>query len=77
MATRNFWIECTIDGRTRVFKGGPRASNGGMTVRVYQRDEGDITQAVHIDCRATSESELISEVGLLGVAGTHQVRTHR
>lgn len=50
MAVRNFWIEAEIDGRQTALAGGPRSKDGGMTVTIYQRDKGGITEAVNIIC---------------------------
>lgn len=49
MAVRNFYVEANIDGRETTL-GGPRNKQGEMTVRIYQRDEGAITEALMIDC---------------------------
>lgn len=40
MAVRNFWIEADIDDRASTLAGGPRSRHGGMTVKIYQRDNG-------------------------------------
>lgn len=50
MAVRNFYVEANIDGRETTLGGGPRNKEGDMTVRLYQRDEGAITEVLMIDC---------------------------
>lgn len=50
MAVRNFYVEANIDGRETTLGGGPRNKQGDMTVRLYQRDEGAITEVLMIDC---------------------------
>ena len=50
MAVRNFYVEANIDGRGTLLGGGPRNKQGDMTVRLYQRDEGAITEVLMIDC---------------------------
>lgn len=62
MATRNFWVECTVDGRETQLRGGPRRKDGGMTVRIYQRDEGCITRVLSANCLAASDGTLTTSV---------------
>ena len=50
MAVRNFYVEANIDGRETTLGGGPRNKEGEMIVRIYQRDEGAITEVLKIDC---------------------------
>lgn len=50
MAVRNFYVEANIDGRTAPISGGPASKTGEMTVRLYQRSEGAITEALMIEC---------------------------
>ena len=50
MAVRNFYVEANIDGRETVLGGGPRNKTGEMSVRIYQRNEGAIDEALMIDC---------------------------
>ena len=61
MAVRNFWIEADIDGRQTVLAGGPRSKDGGMTITIYQRKDGGITEAVKIRCEARGD-ELRTEI---------------
>ena len=55
MAVRNFWIEVEVDGRRTKLCGGPANKQGGMTIRLYQRDNGAITQPVTINCQALTD----------------------
>jgi hypothetical protein len=48
MTVRNFWIEATVDGRETPIVFGPRAKDGGFTLRIYQRDKGISRLAVSV-----------------------------
>ena len=61
MAVRNFYVEANIDGRQTSLGGGPKSKTGEMTVRLYQRDDGAITDALLIECREL-DGKLITEV---------------
>lgn len=61
MAVRNFYVEANIDGRQTMLGGGPRARDGEMTVRLYQRSEGEITDALLIEC-CECEGNLVTKV---------------
>ena len=61
MAVRNFYVEANIDGRQTTLGGGPKSKTGEMTVRLYQRDEGVITDALLNECRER-DGNLITEV---------------
>ena len=50
MAVRNFYVEANIDGRDTLLGGGPRSKTGDMSVRLYQRNEGEIDEVLMIDC---------------------------
>lgn len=52
MATRNFWIEIEVDGRTTKVETGPQSADGGMRITLKQRNKGKITEALHIECTA-------------------------
>ena len=41
MATRNFWIDVDIDGRRTRLQGGPISKEGGFTLTVRMRDNGN------------------------------------
>ena len=50
MAVRNFWVDADIDGRATMLSGGPRAKDGGMTIKIRQRDNGGIFTATTALC---------------------------
>lgn len=50
MAVRNFWIDADVDGRETMLSGGPRAKDGGMTIRVKQRSNGCIANSINVVC---------------------------
>lgn len=56
MATRNFWIDASIDGRQTELSGSPRAKDGGMDVVISQREDGGIKTAVRISCQANGDT---------------------
>lgn len=58
MAVRNFYVTANIDGRTTKLKGGPASKDGGMTVTLYQRNEGDIVETVELHCFVNSYGSL-------------------
>lgn len=51
MATRNFWVCADIEGRQTLLEGGPKRRDGGLSLKLYQRDEGAIETALTISCR--------------------------
>ena len=51
MAVRNFWCEALIDGRETKLCGGPRAKDGEMVIKLFQREQGKIVEAFRIVCR--------------------------
>lgn len=61
MAVRNFYVEANIDGRQTTLGGGPKSKTGEMTVRLYQRDNGGIADALLIECKER-DGVLITEV---------------
>ena len=60
--TRNFWIEGQIDGRNSELSGGPRNKDGGISVKIKQRNNKGITEAIRIDGIADSEGNLSLKV---------------
>lgn len=61
MAVRNFYVKANIDGRATNLGGGPASKTGEMTVRLYQRDDGAITDALLIECKER-DGKLTTEV---------------
>ena len=79
MAIRNFWIEVEIDGRKTKLKGGPVSKDGEMKVKLYQRDEGAIHEAVDIVCKRVDDQLFTQIVAKSpdGSASASGVRTNR
>jgi len=47
---RNFWIDANIEGRQTMLSGGPRRKDGGMSVYISQRKDGEIITPIQITC---------------------------
>ena len=79
MAIRNFWIEVEIDGRKTKLNGGPVNKDGKMKVKLYQRDEGTIHEAVTITCENVDDQLLTQIVAKSpdGSSAASAVRTTR
>lgn len=58
---RNFYIRGNIDGRKTPVTGGSSRKDGGMRLLLTQRDKGEITNCLSIECVANG-SELITTV---------------
>lgn len=59
---RNFWLEADVDDRRSLVIGGPRGKDGGITLRIYQRDNGAVRTALRIECRAFCDGTLRLDV---------------
>lgn len=75
MATRNFWIEANVDGRSTTLAGGPRSKDGGFSMTVYIRERGGVKTALNVrGYESNGKLELhYSEPG----GPTHLVETER
>ena len=74
MAIRNFWAEVSVDGYKTKMAGGPRSKNGGMTITVKQRSDGEITAPVKIECEERDGS-LFTKISVDGeVVAVHETR---
>lgn len=74
MTLRNFWLEARIDGRKTELTGGPRAKEGGISLTIYQRENGSKTEAVKINCYEY-KGELTTAITLHGnVVGIYTTR---
>lgn len=62
MATRNFYIEANIDGRTTQLVGGPASKEGGFDMTVKMRDKGRRVTALKIRGFADADGVLRLEV---------------
>ena len=58
MAMRNFWIEGNVDGRRSQITGGPQNKEGGFSLVVHMRDEGESKVGVKLDGFVDSEGRL-------------------
>jgi hypothetical protein len=47
---RNFWVEVDVDGRESTVATGPKNSQGGIDIDLYQRADGEVTTALKIRC---------------------------
>jgi hypothetical protein len=59
---RNFWIHARVDGRESRVCGGPRAKDGGLSLTLYQRSDGNVVAALQVNCFALSDGSLRLEV---------------
>lgn len=57
---RNFWVDLDVDGRANRINAGPQRKDGGMTLRLYVRDEGMVTQALTVKCYAEGDTLTVS-----------------
>lgn len=55
---RNFWLDATIDGKQTKLSGGPQAKDGGFTLTIKIRDNGEVSQAMRISGFASETGEL-------------------
>lgn len=83
---RPFWITGRIDGRTTAIDAGPRAKDGGISLRVLMRDDGSPTTALHIDGRVMADGTIVLAVepddrlepdAIEWADGRLVIRTHR
>ena len=73
---RNFWIELDVDGRSTPVATGPRRKDGGFSLTIRQRDDGDIVTPLHIVGVATDNGALVLRVEG-GVNNSFKVITNR
>ena len=59
---RNFWVAGDVDGRRSPISGGPRAHDGGLSLTLYQRKEGQVARALTVHCLAARDGTLCLEV---------------
>jgi hypothetical protein len=55
---RNFWAEMNVDGRESELASGPRNKDGGMSIRIYQRNQGDAEQVLTVNCYVNYDGNL-------------------
>ena len=51
MAVRNFWATMNVDGKKQISTG-PESKDGGMTINLFVRDEGESRHVVTLECSA-------------------------
>lgn len=56
MATSNFWINATIDGRRKKIKAGPEADDGGFRLEITQRNNGLVERPLVIEGEAMGKN---------------------
>lgn len=61
-SVRNFWIDGDVDGGRKSLSGGPRARDGGISLTLYQRNDGDVATALTVHCVAGKDGTLLTEV---------------
>jgi len=49
---RNFFITVDVDGRPSNVRTGPQRADGGIAIRVQQRDAGEVTEVGYLVGRA-------------------------
>ena len=59
---RNFWIAGDVDGRRSPVSGGPRGRDGGLSLTLYQRTEGQVAASLRVHCSAGRDGTLALEV---------------
>jgi len=74
---RNFWVDAQVDGRQEDLGSGPRAKDGGMTLQVYQRDDGGIVKALSIWGTTRTDGTLVLQIADGKGNLLHTVTTHR
>ncbi len=40
---RNFWIEIEVDGKKEKIATGPKAADGGFTMKIFVRENGNVS----------------------------------
>lgn len=57
MGLRNFWVEVEIDGRVHKLRGGPKRKDGGMTIKLHQRDRNGPREVLTVVCETLLPDE--------------------
>lgn len=55
---RNFFIHAVVDGLSRPIRSGPVSKEGGFTLTVYQRHEGEVVRALVLEGFASLNGQL-------------------
>lgn len=59
---RNFWLEAEIDnprGGKQILAGGPAGKDGGFTLKIKMRREGEYTEPLTITGRTSASGDLV------------------
>lgn len=59
---RNFWMRATVDGHARSVEAGPRAKDGGLTIQVFMRDNGQVEHACTLRGWCGSDGRLYLDI---------------
>lgn len=59
---RNFWIDAKIDGQVTKLSGGPKDKEGGIYLKVYQRNNGAVVTALEVSGLVQRDGTLVLEV---------------
>ena len=66
VAVRNWWVKVSVDGKKTPIGFGPRAKDGGFSIRIFQREKGGIGSPLFIRAVAVGNRltlELIDSAG--------------
>lgn len=75
---RNFWLDGEIDGRKERLEGGPVSKEGGFSLQVKMREEGDISIPVTLRGWASREgNRLFLEIQIAGQIEPVRIETIR
>ena len=67
---RNFWLDLSVDGRNHVGTG-PARGDGGFSLSIAQRADGDVTSPVRVTGRNLSTGQNIMEIDANSSGGSH------
>lgn len=70
---RNFWIDLSVDGRSERVETGPRAKDGGFSLAVLMRDDGDIIRALTVRGFVDSDGSLRLQAYVPREAESHKM----
>ena len=56
---RNFWVELEVDGQVTEYAAGPQAKDGGFSLTVKMRDQGEIITALDVWGVASADGSLV------------------
>lgn len=76
---RNFWVEGSAEGKATPVGFGPRSKDGGISLTIKQRDNGEVTTALQVVGIARQDGSLVLTIykGHTGRDILAEVITHR